>query len=139
MNEFQELQELTRDLKVLYVEDDLALAETALEYLRKIFSLVTFAKDGLEGLEAYKSATFDIVITDLSMPRMKGLDMIAQIKSLNENQLVLITTAHSESEYLVNAFKSEVDGYIIKPFDFIQLNRELLKIAKKLKNQKELY
>ena len=133
LNELKELKELTKDLKVLYVEDDLALGKTTLEYLSKLFSSVVYATNGLEGLEAYKLQEFDIVITDLSMPKMKGLDMLERIKSINKDQLTLITTAHSESQYLVDAFKVKVDGYIIKPFDFVQLNRELLKIAKKFK------
>ena len=136
MQGLKELRELTKDLKILYVEDDLSLGKTTVEYLNKLFSLVVYATNGLEGLEAYKSQEFDLVITDLSMPKMKGLEMLEKIKLINENQLTLITTAHSESQCLIDAFKVEIDGYIIKPFDFVQLNRELLKIAKKFQELK---
>jgi YesN/AraC family two-component response regulator len=135
LNDVKKLKELTKDLVVLYVEDDLSLGKTMLEYLNKFFSSVIYATDGLEGLEAYKLQKFDLVITDLFMPKMKGLDMLKEIKSINKNQLSLITTAHTKSSYLIDAFQIQTDGYIIKPFDYIQLNRELFKIAKKLKKK----
>ncbi len=137
MIKLKELMELTKDLKILYVEDDLSIQNTMLQYLEKFFSLVVVASNGLEGLKKYQTQKFDIVITDLSMPKMNGLDMLEQIKKLNETQTVLITTAHSESDYMFGAIKAGIDGYIIKPFDFIQLNHELFKIAQKLKKFRE--
>jgi len=137
MVDLKSLKELTKNLKVLYVEDDVSIGQTMVQYLEKFFSLVVYAANGLEGLQKYQLQRFDIVITDLSMPKMNGLDMLEQIKELNESQAVLITTAHSESDYMFGAIKAGIDGYIIKPFDFIQLNRELFKIAQKLQKFKE--
>lgn len=137
MVDLKKLKELTKNLKVLYVEDDISIQQTMVQYLKKFFSLVVYASDGLEGLKSYQTQRFDIVITDLSMPKMSGLDMLKQIKELNLEQAVLITTAHSESEYMFGSIKAGIDGYIIKPFDFIQLNQELFKIAQKLQKFRE--
>lgn len=137
MINLKELKELTKDLKILYVEDDLSIQASMLQYLKKFFPVVVKASNGLEGLKQYQKQKFDIVITDLSMPKMNGLDMLEQIKELNENQAVLVTTAHSESDYMFGAIKAGIDGYIIKPFDFMQLNHEVFKIAQKLKKFKE--
>ena len=137
MKHLKELVELTKGLNTLYVEDDLLIKKTMTQYLKKFFDEVVVANNGLEGLEAYKTQKFDIVITDLSMPKMNGLDMLKQIKGLNDEQIVLITTAHSESDYMFGAIKAGIDGYIIKPFDFTQLNQEIFKIAQKLKKFKE--
>ncbi len=137
MLNLKELQELTIDLKVLYVEDDVSIGKTMTRYLKKFFSLVVYVENGLIGLNTYKKQRFDIVITDLSMPVMNGLEMLEQIKAINENQAVLITTAHSESDYMFGAIKVGIDGYIIKPFDFKQLNYEIFKISQKLKKFKE--
>ena len=71
------------------------------------------------------------------MPKMNGLDMIEKIKEINEEQAILVTTAHTSSEYMSRAIKNSVDGYIIKPFDFLQLNSELFKIAQKIKKYSE--
>ncbi len=137
MLNLRELRELTKDLSVLYVEDDLSIQKTMVQYLNKFFCAVIFADNGLEGLTKYQLREFDIVITDLSMPKMNGLDMIEKIKELNKNQSILITTAHSESNYMFGAIKAQVDGYVIKPFDYEQLNLELFKVSEKLKMFKE--
>jgi len=71
------------------------------------------------------------------MPNMSGLDMLQKIKEINEEQSVLITTAHNESEYMIGAIKTGIDGYVLKPFDFMQLNQELYKLVQKLKKFKE--
>ncbi|WP_455755493.1 response regulator [Sulfurimonas sp.] len=137
MINLKELKELTKELKVLYVEDDSSIRATMTDYLKKLFVLVVSANDGADGLEEYKKDDFDLIITDLSMPHMNGLDMIQAIKKIDEDQAVLITSAHSESDYMFGAIKAGIDGYIIKPFDYGQLNHELFKITQRLKITKE--
>ena len=137
MNTLKDLKELTHNLTVLYVEDELEIQQTMLRYLQKFFSHVSSANNGLEGLEKYQKNKYDIVITDLSMPKMDGLSMIEEIKKLNEDQAILITTAHTEASYMAGAIKSHIDGYVIKPFDYEQLNTELFKISKKLEAFRE--
>ena len=137
MTDVKKLKEFCGVLSVLYVEDDTSIRNVMTQYLEKFFLRVASASDGVEGLDAYKNAQFDIVITDLSMPNMGGLEMIEHIKKIDENQAVLITTAHNEPDYMMGAIKAGVDGYIMKPFDFMQLNQELYKITLNLKNFKE--
>jgi len=137
MTDVKELKNLAQYIKLLYVEDDSSIRNVMSEYLKKFFITVSISNDGLEGLETYKNGKYDLVITDLSMPNMGGLEMLDEIKKINENQAVLITTAHNEPNYMREAIKSGVDGYILKPFDFIQLNKELHKIVQKLVKFKE--
>ena len=127
------LKELSKNFRVLYVEDDIPIQTIMANYLKKFFLKVVSADNGLDGLELYKKNEFDIVITDLSMPKMNGLDMLDKIRELNKEQAVLITSAHSESSYMIKAIKIGIDGYVIKPFDYEQLNYELFKIVEKLK------
>ena len=137
MNDLKQLKNLCKDFQVLYVEDDLEIQRIMHEYLKKFFFKVTVANDGLEGLEFYKKDAYDIVITDLSMPNMNGLDMIEKIREIKQEQVVLVTTAHTGSEYMSRAIKYGVDGYIIKPFDLFQLNSELFKIVEKIKKPRK--
>lgn len=137
MTDVKELQKLCKNLTVLYVEDDKSIQNVMTQYLEKFFSTVVSASDGVEGLDAYANAYFDVVITDLSMPRMGGLEMLKKIKAMTEDQAILITTAHNEPEYMMGAIKSGVDGYIMKPFDFMQLNQELYKLTLRLQKFKE--
>lgn len=129
--------EMTKDMSVLYVEDDMKIQESMLRYLSKFFSFVASASNGQEALDEYKKKDFDIVITDLSMPVMNGIEMIEEMKKQNENQSIIITTAHTQSDYMLSAIKDGVDGYIIKPFDFTQLNTEIFKVAQKIHMLKE--
>jgi putative nucleotidyltransferase with HDIG domain len=130
--DIKKLKELSKNFTVLYVEDDSAIRSFTTAYLGKIFLSVTTAVDGVDGLEKYRAEKFEIVITDLSMPKMNGIDMIAKIKEIDENQAVLITTAHADSDNILKAIRLGVDGYIIKPFEYEQLNIELYKIVEKL-------
>jgi len=68
---------------------------------------------------------------------MNGSDLISKIKKVDENQVILITTAHGEATYLMGAMKAHVDGYILKPLDYDALNFELFKISQKIKRFKE--
>jgi putative nucleotidyltransferase with HDIG domain len=133
MIDLKSLKSLSKEYKVLYVEDDKSIQVTMANYLRKFFLKVVSSDDGMDGLKLYKKNKYDIVITDLSMPKMDGLDMIEEIRKIDKNQTILITSAHSETKYMVRAIKAGIDGYIIKPFEYEQLNYELFKIVEKLK------
>lgn len=126
------LKTLSHNYNVLYVEDDSEIQSEMFEYMSVFFNKITTANDGIEGLATYKKTHFDIVITDLSMPNMNGIEMIEKMKQMNSEQIFLITSAHSESEYMIKAIKLGIDGYIIKPFDYEQLNHELFKIVEKI-------
>jgi len=71
------------------------------------------------------------------MPILNGLDMLIKIRELDKNQMVLVTSAHSESEYLVEAIRVGIDGYIIKPIDFTKFNENLLTLLEKRSILKE--
>lgn len=141
MSDIKKLSSVTKDLHILYVEDELGIQSKMQKYLQKFFASVTVADNGFDGLEAFKEGNFHIVITDLSMPKMDGIEMIQRIKHIKEQQSVLITTAHSDSQYLLDAIKSHVDGYILKPFDFDELNAELFKVSQRIQaiNKNEEY
>jgi putative nucleotidyltransferase with HDIG domain len=137
MNILKQFKTLAQTLTVLYVEDDSLIRQEMAVYLKNLFSKVVVANNGKEGLDVYLQEPFDIVVTDLSMPVMNGIDMITKIREIKKEQAILITTAHSESSYMINAIKLGVDGYILKPFNFEQLNYELFKISEKLDAFKE--
>jgi len=127
------LKILSNTLNILYIEDDLEIQYEMSQYMSKFFHKVVTANDGIEGVSAFKKEHFDLIITDLSMPNMSGLEMIEKIRAQKAQQPILITSAHSESEYMINAIKLGIDGYIIKPFDYEQLNYELFKIVEKIR------
>ncbi len=132
MDNLKELKELASNLVVLYTEDDSDIAGTMTSYLAKFFKEVVYAVNGEDGLNLYKEGEFDLVITDIRMPKMNGLDMSYEIKQINPNQNIIIISAYSEIENFVSSIKLGIDGYIIKPVNYVDMNNLLYKMAKKI-------
>jgi DNA-binding response OmpR family regulator len=82
----------------MYVEDNREVNRINMQLFRDIFHQVDLAEDGITALDMYKSSRYDIVIIDLNLPKMSGVDVIKQIKQMDENQLVIVITAYDESE-----------------------------------------
>ena len=121
------LKEITKSLTVLYVEDEQDLRHSVYEYLKKLFKKVDSAVDGEEGLQKYKEGQYDVVITDIEMPNMNGLDMSEKIKEINNTQEIIIMSAYTNTSYFTESIKIGISGYIIKPMDYVQMNEILYK------------
>ena len=93
MAHLKELKAISKNISILYVEDDKMMRENVTNYLKLIFDDVKSAEDGEQGLYLYAQQVYDIVITDIQMPRMNGLEMIGEIKKLSPEQEIIITTA----------------------------------------------
>jgi len=131
-----DLKKQACELCVLYVEDDEKLQNEVSLYLRKLFKYVDTANDGLQGLEKFNSSPYDLVITDINMPNMNGLEMAEKIKEINPSQNLLIVSAGTEVEDFSFSISIGIDGYVIKPIEFNQLNKVLYKISKNINNHK---
>jgi len=121
-------------LCVLYVEDEDVVRNTIYEMLRRRITDVYVASDGREGLAVFQEHKPDLVISDIRMPHMDGLEMISNIKRLNSDVQIIITSAHSESEYFLKAIDIGVDKFVLKPVD----NRDLFAIVSKIYEQMHL-
>lgn len=138
MNDIDHVRNLTRDLSVLYVEDDPGAQQQIAAILEKFFARVIVASDGEEGIAAYqKSDGVDLIISDIQMPRMNGIDMLKTIKAVNEEQQALIISAHNEIRFFTDAVHIGVDGFIIKPVDMEQLFSTLYKSAERIHTRLE--
>jgi len=124
MNEYKNI------VTVLYVEDEDGVRKGFLRTLNRYAKEVYEASNGQEGLELYKIHRPDIVVTDIKMPKMNGIEMSKAIKEIDPNQKIIITTAHSESSYLLEAITLQLSGYILKPVDKNILKDKILELAK---------
>ncbi len=113
----KELIEFSRNISVLYVEDDDRLREDTLRLLSTFFNRIEPAINGQDGLDKYQTDDYEIVISDLRMPVMDGIEMVRQIKEINDDQIILITSAHDESKYLLELISMGVHNFILKPLD----------------------
>ena len=134
----KQLIEKTKKLKLLYVEDSEEMRNVVLEFLSFFFENICIGVDGEDGLTQAKENDFDIIITDVRMPKRSGLEMIEEIKKFNEKVSILILSAFNEPEYFMQSIHYNVDGYLLKPFDQKQFLSMLLKVAQKIENEKEL-
>lgn len=133
-----DLKALTGDLTVLLVEDDPAVREPVLNMLSALFKEAQAAEDGQVGLERYRQKRPDLVVSDISMPRMDGLTMAREIRHIRSDQPLIFTTAHGESELLLGAIELNVDGYLIKPVNQKSLFGALAKAARRILDHREL-
>ncbi|MFZ3052324.1 MAG: diguanylate cyclase [Sulfuricurvum sp.] len=105
-------------LRILYVEDDKNTQEEVAFFLEPLVSQLYTASNGKEGYELYVLHSPDLIITDIQMPIMSGIDMIKKIRQNDSKTPIFITTAYNETDYLLNAINSGVNRYILKPVNF---------------------
>lgn len=136
---FEDVYKYTKNLSLLYVEDEADVRDSTASLLQNYFHEVILAKNGEEGLllyeESLKSKPFDIVITDINMPRLSGIDMVKQIRALCAQQSVIFISAHHEKDFLLEAIKLGVNYYIIKPIDLQELSTVLYQVAQNISNK----
>lgn len=106
-----------KSLRVLFVEDEENIARLLKEAIGDSFYSFTIAKDGKDGIEMFEKISPDIVITDINMPKMSGLEMATRLKDINRNIPVIILSAFSEREKLFGAIDAGVVKYFLKPYD----------------------
>jgi DNA-binding response OmpR family regulator len=132
MNMIKELKDTTKDLKVLYVEDEKSLRDKTVLLLDNFFDTVVSATDGEEALRKYINGHFDIVISDIKMPMKDGVELSRDILSLNEKQVIIIVSAYDDSHYLIDLINLGVSHFISKPFLTDQFLETIYKACKKL-------
>jgi putative two-component system response regulator len=130
--------EFMKTLVVLYVEDEDEVREALAHFLSRRFAKVDMAKNGLEGLEKFRNNHYDIVITDVKMPIMDGLEMAKHIKEITEDTPVIVVTAFNETDYFMRAIEIGVDRYVKKPVDADSLYDAIYKSTRVHFQQKAL-
>lgn len=121
---------------VLFVEDEDLAREKLAKFLGKIFKRVIVAQNGLEGLEKFKisldsSERVDLIVSDINMPLMSGLEMLENIRNSDNDIPVIFTTARNEIENILKAIDLNITGYILKPIDTITLMKKLAEVCEK--------
>ena len=114
---------ILKNVTILYAEDEKDLREVTHQILKGFTKKQYVAENGQEGLELFKAheKEIDLIITDVNMPILNGLDMIKEIKKININIPIIVATAFSNKEYLLEAIDIGVDKYVLKPIDIAKL------------------
>ena len=112
-----------KDITVLYCEDEDDLRTVTGDVIQQFTKKVFLAENGQIGLELFKKHAdeIDLIITDVNMPEMNGLEMAKEIKAINFNIPIIVATAFSNSSYLLEAIELGIDKYVLKPIDIKKL------------------
>ena len=125
----QKLNSVAKNISVLYSEDEEDTREQYENIFKLLYKEVKSVENGKEALEEYNKKRYDLVITDLTMPKMSGVDLISEILKINPNQHIIIMTAHNTNENLRNSIEFQVDGILLKPVSMDKLFQLLYKVS----------
>jgi PAS domain S-box-containing protein len=137
MHEMDKLINYSQSLTLLYVEDNPEAREMTLILLEDFFDNIVIAVDGEDGIEKFCKNDIDIIITDINMPNMNGLNMVEKIRAINNEVSILVLSAHNEDDFFMRSIKLGIDGYLLKPIDFDQFTSALSKIVEKTRYRQE--
>ncbi len=126
---------MSHKTRVLLAEDEKDARDILTFYLNNLFDKVDVAKNGEEGYKLYKKTLsngnlYDLVITDIKMPKIDGLSMVEKMTKLKPDQKYIIVSAYKDEEYLLKAIGLNIAGYFVKPLDI----DKMMKLLKQIKN-----
>lgn len=132
------------DISLLYVEDEQSTREQVSGLLRRIVRTLYVASDGVEGLALYRLHMPDVVLSDIMMPRMDGLEMASQIRMIKPDCHIIVLTAYSDTEYLLECIAIGISQFAQKPVDFAKLSQtigqcnDLIQMERRVQKQSEM-
>jgi len=119
-------------ISVMYVEDEVLIARSVVTMLESKIKDVYVALNGEAGLEIFKKHRPQIVVTDIKMPVMDGLEMIEKIKGIEHATKFIVVSAYGETNYFIRAIELSVHGFILKPVDLNQLMEIIMELSNSL-------
>jgi diguanylate cyclase (GGDEF)-like protein len=132
-------KEILKNINVLYVEDEKDVREFTSKTISTIVNCIVVAKNGKEGLDKYfENPNLNLILTDINMPKMGGLEMCEEIRKVNNEIPIVITSAHSDPDFLKKAIDVKVSAYAMKPIDLYHLIESMVKAVEPIFLRKEL-
>ena len=126
-----ELLKELKDISILCVEDEDGIREMVVSTLKYYFNEVYEACDGNEGYELYEYYKPKIVLTDIQMKDCNGLELVKKIREKDNDTMIIMLTAHSNEEYLMELINLNINHFILKPLNLKKLNVALEKYLQK--------
>jgi DNA-binding response OmpR family regulator len=124
---------------LLYAEDDQETRENYVFILKDYFSDIYLAQNGKEALKIYDEKHPDILLLDISMPLLNGLDLVKIIRKDDPHTPIIMLSAHSDREKLLYAVNLKLEAYLLKPIDDTLLKETIVKLTKQLQTQEIIY
>ena len=129
-----------KGFSLLYVEDEQITRETVLTLLGRRFPGLTIhsAQNGAQAVQLFRQLSPDLVVTDIRMPIMSGIEMARQVMELKPSLPVIITSAHSDMNYLIESIELGISRYVLKPIDSGKLFAAIESALGSLQMEREL-
>lgn len=127
-------------LKVLLVDDELLtmrMLQSLIDWKKFNLELIGYAQDGVEAYNAFLKYDPDIIITDIQMPNMTGLEFIKKVKSVNKDTEIILVSAYGDFSNIQTAMKLGCSDYLLKPIDEEELNEAIRKVLGKIDGENE--
>ncbi|MEA3354292.1 MAG: response regulator [Campylobacterota bacterium] len=123
------------DLTILLVDDEKDITDKYAKHLKRKYSNVYSSYDGLDAYKIYKDISPDIIILDLHLPKLSGIDLLRRIRKTDNKTEVIICSAFSEDCFLQKAKELGVVKYFVKPFSREELNSTLIQVVEDIKER----
>lgn len=134
-----ETHEIFKNFTILVVEDDVVARAMIKQSISKYFKIFYEASDGLEGFSIFKKSKIDIILTDIQMPNLTGLEMIRYIQDIKPKQPFIVITSYDSDENLLKSLNQGALNFLRKPIDIIGIKTALLLALSKNKcNKKQI-
>jgi len=129
--------EYAKNLTLLYVEDNQDAREMTSIILEDFFGEIILGVDGVDGFQKFQQHSIDLVITDINMPNMNGIEMCEKIREIDNDIPLIVLSAHNEDTYFMQSIQIGVNGYILKPIDIEHLTNLINRVVQNQKYAKE--
>ena len=100
---------------ILYIEDEALIRENVTELISDYFATFHTASSGEEGYDKFLNIAYDIIIVDIELPKMNGIELLGKIREQNKDIHLVIISAHTKTEYLLGSIPFKLEQYIVKP------------------------
>ncbi|XOB62747.1 response regulator [Campylobacterota bacterium DY0563] len=122
-----------KTIKLLYVEDEARIRKYAMSYFNRLFEQTYEASNAIEALKIYEDKKPQIIVTDIQMESLSGIEFIKKIRSIDKNCQIIILSAFLDTKYLLDAIELNLVKYLTKPIKYDELYNALIECVDNLK------
>jgi CheY-like chemotaxis protein len=122
--------EVLKNLSILYVEDEMELKKVTADFLSNVIGNVVSVNNGLDALEQFNHEKYNVVITDINMPKLNGVELIKELKKMNKDIPIIVTTAYNNEKQIDELYEAGMNEYLMKPIDLMELVEKIYSNAK---------
>jgi len=125
-------------MKLLFVEDDIEIRENLRFYLESIFKEIIEVSDGEEALKKYYNCNPDIILLDINIPKLNGIDVAKRIREHDKKTIIIVLTAYDDREILIQAVELKLTKYLLKPVSRSILKETLTKAIQEIRDTQNI-